>query len=52
MAHLVLTLVLIFVVYIIGYAMGRRDIVNDIREMTKELKEREHELRSDSTDNQ
>lgn len=39
MTHLVLTLVLIFVVYIIGYAMGRRDVVDDIREITKELKE-------------
>ena len=52
MTHLILTLGLIFVVYFIGYAMGRKDVVDDIREMTKELKERENELRSNSTDNQ
>lgn len=52
MTQLVFVAALLFVVYFIGYAMGRKDIVNDIREMTKELKERKHELRSNSTDNQ
>lgn len=52
MTHLVLTLALIFVVYMIGYAMGRRDIVRDIKEMTKELKEMNNEHSNGFTDNQ
>ncbi len=40
MSQLVLTVILIFVVYFIGYAMGRKDIVDDIKEMTRELQEK------------
>ena len=29
--------------YFIGYAVGRKDMIEDIKEMTKELKERESE---------
>ena len=41
MTHLVLTIALIFIVYFIGYAVGRKDVVDNIKQMTKELKERE-----------
>ena len=41
MAQIVLTLALIFIVYFIGYAMGRKDVVDDIRQMTKELKDKD-----------
>ncbi len=41
MTQLVLTLALIFIVYFIGYAMGRKDVVADIRQMTKELKDKD-----------
>lgn len=41
MSHLIMTVILIFVVYFIGYAMGRKDIVDDIKEITRELKEKE-----------
>ena len=37
MTQLVLTLVLIFIVYLIGYAVGRKEIVDDIKQMTNEL---------------
>jgi len=40
MTQLVLTLALIFIVYFIGYAMGRKDVVDDIRQITKELKDK------------
>lgn len=29
--------------YFIGYAVGRKDVIDDIKEMTRELKERESE---------
>ena len=35
--QIVFTLALIFIVYFIGYAMGRKDVVDDIRQITKEL---------------
>ena len=41
MTQLVFTVALIFIVYFIGYAMGRKDVVDDIRQMTKELKDRD-----------
>jgi len=41
MAQLILTLALIFVVYFIGYFTGCRHVINDIRRLTNELKERE-----------
>ena len=41
MTQLVLTLVLIFIVYLIGYAVGRKEIVDDIKQITSELKEKE-----------
>lgn len=41
MSQLAMTIVLLFVVYFIGYAMGRKDIVDDIKEITRELKEKE-----------
>lgn len=37
MTQLVLTLVLIFIVYLIGYAVGRKEIVDDIKQITNEL---------------
>lgn len=39
--HIVMTLALIFVVYLIGYAVGRKEIVDDINQITNELKEKE-----------
>lgn len=42
MTQLALTIALIFIVYFIGYIMGRNDVVKDIRRMTKELKEQEN----------
>lgn len=41
MIHLVFTVALLFIVYFIGYAMGRKDVVDDIRQITKELKDRD-----------
>ena len=41
MTQIVLTLALIFIVYFIGYAIGRKDVVDDIRQMTKELKDKD-----------
>lgn len=41
MTQLVLTIALIFIVYFIGYAMGRKDVIDDIRQMTKELKDKD-----------
>ena len=38
MTQLVLTIALIFIVYFIGYIVGRNEVVKDIRRMTKELK--------------
>lgn len=43
MTQLVFTVALIFIVYFIGYAMGRKDVVDDIRQMTKELKDKDEE---------
>lgn len=39
--HIVMTLALIFIVYLIGYAVGRKDIVNDIKQISEELKDEE-----------
>ena len=53
MIKMAISLGLIFVVYFIGYAVGRKDVVDDIREMTKELKEMEaNERSSNRTNNQ
>ena len=41
MTQIILTLALIFIVYFIGYVMGRKDVVDDIRQMTKELKDKD-----------
>ena len=43
MTQIALTVALIFTVYFIGYAMGRKSIMDTIREMTKELVARELE---------
>lgn len=32
---------LIFIAYMIGYVVGRKQVVDEIRELTKELKEKE-----------
>lgn len=39
MTQIVLTLALIFIVYFIGYIVGRNDVVKDIRRITKELED-------------
>ena len=41
MTQLVLTIALIFIVYFIGYIVGRNEVVKDIRRMTRELKAKE-----------
>lgn len=41
MTQLVFTVALIFIVYFIGYAMGRKDVVDDIRQITKELSDKD-----------
>ena len=41
MTRLAFILALGIVVYLIGYFKGRKEVVDDIRRMTKELKERE-----------
>jgi hypothetical protein len=43
MTQIVLTLSLIFVVYFIGYAIGRKDVVDNIRQMTKELEDKNND---------
>lgn len=43
MAQIALSLGIILVVYMIGYAMGRKDIINDIRSLTKEINDLEDE---------
>ena len=43
MVRLIFTVALLFIVYFIGYAMGRKDVVDDIRQMTKELKDKDEE---------
>lgn len=48
MTQIVLTLALIFIVYFIGYYMGRKAVVDEVRRMTKELKELE-ERNNDAT---
>lgn len=40
MAQLAFVLALGIVVYLIGYYVGRKEVVDDIRRMTKELKEK------------
>lgn len=41
MVQLALTVALLFVVYFIGYAIGRKEVLDEIKRMTKELKEQE-----------
>ena len=41
--RLVITILLIAIVYFIGYAMGRKDIVDDIKQMTKELEDKNND---------
>ena len=41
MTQLSFTVALLFIVYFIGYVMGRKDVVDDIRQMTKELKDKD-----------
>lgn len=49
MAQLALSLSIILVCYLIGYAMGRKDIVNDIKEVTKEI-QRQEDTKDTKTD--
>ena len=37
MTQLALVIGLLFIVYFIGYIIGRHDIVKEVRELTKEL---------------
>lgn len=37
MTQIVFTLALIFIVYFIGYAMGRKSILDTVRQMSKEM---------------
>lgn len=41
MTEVILAVSLFFIVYFIGYAMGRKDVIDDIRQMTKELKDKD-----------
>lgn len=41
MGQLILTVAVLFVVYFIGYIIGRKEVIDDIKEMTKELKEKD-----------
>ena len=43
MAQLALTLALIFVVYFLGYYMGRKAVVDEVRRMTKELEDKNND---------
>ena len=39
MVRLIVTVALLFVVYIIGYIVGRKEVVDDIKQMTEELRD-------------
>jgi len=41
MMQLIFTVALLFTVYFIGYAMGRKDIMEDIKQIAKEIDKNE-----------